>query len=420
MLFRRPTPYKQTIMSIFHLLKIAYRALVRNKMRAALTMLGIIIAVAAVITMVNYGQSSSLNINQQISQTGTNMVTVMRNFMRQGGVNIGSGSTQTLVVKDAEAIKEKVDHVAAVSPIVSASAQIVSGPNNWPGSMQGGDVSMFSIQKYEVASGIEFTDEDVRTAAKVCLLGKTVIDNLFPNGEDPVGKIIRFGNIPFKVIGTLVAKGLNAMGRDQDDIILAPYTTVQKRILAITYVQSIIVSADNENNIQGVMDDVTTLLRAQHKIRPGNQDDFMVRSAQQMLQMMDSVSGFVSWLVVVTACISLVVGGIGIMNIMYVTVTERTKEIGLRMAIGAKNRDILFQFLVESIIISLIGGVIGIIFGLFLTYIILSLILHWPFVISTVAIIGSFIACVVTGIFFGWYPAKKASSLDPITALRYE
>ena len=407
-------------MNLFNLLKIAYRAIVRNKMRAGLTMLGIVIGIAAVITMVDLGQSSSLNINQQISQQGTNMVMVMRNFMRSGGVNIGSGSIQTLIVKDADAIREKVPHVNLVSPSVNASGQVVYGANNWPGSMQGGNSSFFAIRKYDVARGIEYTEEDVRTAAKVCLLGQTVIDNLFTNGEDPIGKTIRFGTIPFKVIGTLVSKGQNAMGQDQDDIILSPYTTVQKRILAIPYIHSILISADDENNVQSVMDNVTDLMRAQHKIRPGAQDDFMVRSQQQMLQMMDSISGYVTLLVVLAALISLLVGGIGIMNIMYVTVTERIKEIGLRMAIGAKNRDILLQFLTESTILSLIGGVIGILLGVFLSYLVLGLILHWPVVISVVAIVCSFLGCAATGIFFGWYPAKKAASLDPINALRYE
>jgi len=406
-------------MNFFHLMRLAYRAIVRNKMRAGLTMLGIVIGISAVITMVDLGKSSSLNINQQISQTGTNMVMVMRNFMRQGGVNIGSGSIQTLVVKDAEAIKEKIPHVDAVSSVVQSSGQLVYGPNNWPGSIQGGDVDFFSIRKYEIARGIQYSAEDVRTAAKVCLLGQTVVDNLFPN-EDPIGKTVRFGTIPFKIIGTLVPKGQNAMGQDQDDIVIAPYTTVQKRILAIPFIHQIIISADDESNVQSVMDNVTELLRVQHKIRPGAQDDFMVRSQQQMLQMMDSISGYVSLLVVLAACISLIVGGIGIMNIMYVTVTERTKEIGLRMAIGAKNRDILLQFLTESTILSLMGGTIGIILGLFLSYLVLSVILHWPLVISVVAILGSFLACAAIGIFFGWYPAKKAASLDPITALRYE
>ena len=407
-------------MNLLNLLKIAYRAIVRNKMRAGLTMLGIVIGIAAVITMVDLGQSSSLNINQQISQTGTNMVMIMRNFMRQGGVNIGSGSIQTLIVKDADAIKENIAHVDLVSPSVNASGQLVYGANNWPGSMQGGDVSFFAIRKYDVERGIEFSEEDVRSAAKVCLLGQTVVDNLFTNGEDPIGKTVRFGSIPFKVIGILVSKGQNAMGQDQDDIVIAPYTTVQKRILAIPYIHSILISVDDESNVQTVMDDVTAFLHVRHKIRAGEQDDFMVRSQQQMLQMMDSISGFVTLLVVLAALISLLVGGIGIMNIMYVTVTERIKEIGLRMAIGAKNRDILLQFLTESTILSLIGGIIGIILGLFLSYFVLGLLLHWPVVISVLAIFCSFIGCAATGIFFGWYPAKKAASLDPINALRYE
>ncbi|MCL1934205.1 MAG: ABC transporter permease [Candidatus Azobacteroides sp.] len=406
-------------MNIYNLLKIAYKALVRNKTRAGLTMLGIIIGIASVIAMVSLGQSSSLSINEQISQTGTNMVMVLRSFQVQGGVNIGSGSIQTLVVKDAEAIKERVPHVEFVSPVVQSSGQLVYGANNWPGSIQGGDVPYFTIRKYEVDRGTPYTEEDVRTAAKVCLLGQTVIDNLFPNGEEPLGKTVRFGNIPFKVIGTLVAKGQNAMGQDQDDIILAPYTTVQKRILAITFIHSIIISADDESNVQNVMDNVTTLMRSQHKIREGNQDDFNVRSQQQMLQMMDSITGFLTILLAAIASISLIVGGIGIMNIMYVTVTERTKEIGLRMAIGAKNRDILLQFLTESTILSLIGGIIGILLGLCLSFLASNL-LHWPFIISIPAVGGSFFVCAATGIFFGWYPAKKAASLDPINALRYE
>ena len=407
-------------MNFLNLLKIAYQAIVRNKMRASLTMLGIVIGIAAVITMVDLGQSSSLNINQQISQQGTNMVMVMRNFMRSGGVNIGAGSIQTLIVKDADAIRDNVPHVDLVSPSVNASGQMVYGANNWPGSIQGGDISFFTIRKWEVERGIEYSEEDVRTAAKVCLLGQTVVTNLFPNGEDPIGKTVRFGSIPFKVIGTLVSKGQNAMGQDQDDIVIAPYTTVQKRILAIPYIHSILISVDDESNVQTVMDDVTALLHARHKIRVGDQDDFMVRSQQQMLQMMDSISGFVTLLVVLAALISLVVGGIGIMNIMYVTVTERIKEIGLRMAIGAKNRDILLQFLTESTILSLLGGAIGIALGVILSYVVLGMILQWPVVISVVAILLSFLACTAIGVFFGWYPARKAASLDPITALRYE
>jgi len=406
-------------MDFLNLLKIAYKAITRNKTRAGLTMLGIIIGIASVIAMVNLGKSSSVSINQQISQTGTNMVMVMRNFRMQGGVNIGSGSIQTLVVKDAEAIAEKVPYVQAVSPIVSSSGQVVYGPNNWPGTIRGGDVSNLSIQKYEIARGIPYTEEDVRSAAKVCLLGQTVVDNLFPNDEEPLGKTVRFGKIPFKVIGTLAPKGQNAMGQDQDDIILAPYTTVQKRILAIPYIQSINISADDESNVQSVMDNVTALLRAQHKIRPGDQDDFMVRSQQQMLQMMDSVTGFLTWLLGIVACISLLVGGIGIMNIMYVTVTERTKEIGLRMAIGAKSRDILLQFLTESTVLSLIGGIIGILFGLCISYVTTNL-LHWPYVVNVPIVIISFVGCAATGIIFGLIPSLRAASLDPINALRYE
>ena len=406
-------------MNFFNLFKIACKALLRNKTRAMLTMLGIVIGIASVIAMVSLGQSSSLSINNQISSSGTNLIMVMRATQRQGGVNIGSGNLQTLTEKDVNALEQKAGYLSMVTPIVSASGQLVNGSNNWPGSLQGGNEYLTTIRKYEIESGSNFTEYDVRSNAKVCLVGKTVVENLFPDGEDPIGKTIRFGKIPFRIIGVLASKGQNQMGQDQDDILMAPYTTVQKRILAITYIHMIMASAVSEDKAIEAANEVESIIRAQHKLKEGQASDFMVRTQQEMLEMLNSVSGFLTVLLAAIASISLIVGGIGIMNIMYVTVTERTKEIGLRMSIGARNGDIKLQFLTESTILSLIGGIIGIVLGLLLSYAASSL-LNWPYIVSTHAVALSFIVCAATGIFFGWYPAKKAASLDPINALRYE
>ncbi len=406
-------------MNFFNLFKIAYTALLRNKTRALLTMLGIIIGISSVIAMVSLGQSSSVSINQQISSMGTNLIMVMRSSQRQGGVNIGSGNVQTLTDQDVSAIRQKAKYISMVTPVVNASGQLVVGANNWPGSMQGGDVDYLAIRKYEIASGNMFTEQDVRSSAKVCVVGETVVENLFPNGENPIGQSIRFNKIPFKIIGVLESKGQNSMGQDQDDIVIVPYTTVQKRIMAITYIHMIMASAENEDVADAAAAEIESILRTQHKLKENQENDFQVRTQKEMLDTIGSVSSFLTVLLAAIASISLVVGGIGIMNIMYVTVTERTKEIGLRMAIGAQNNDILLQFLTESTILSLIGGVIGIIFGLTLSYVASSL-LSWPYIVSTPAVGISFLVCAATGIFFGWYPAKKAASLDPINALRYE
>lgn len=406
-------------MNILNLFKIAYKALLRNKTRALLTMLGIIIGISSVIAMVSLGQSSSKSINDQISTMGTNLIMVMRASQRQGGVNIGSGNVQTLTEKDVDAILHKAKYISEASPVVNASGQLVNGANNWPGSVQGGNVDFLNIRKYSIASGTNFTEQDIRSSAKVCIVGETIVENLFPNGESPLGKTIRFGKIPFKIIGVLESKGQNQMGQDQDDVVIAPYTTVQKRILAVTYIHMIMASAASEDVASIATEEIETILRQQHKLKEGQESDFQVRTQQEMLEMMNSVTGFLTVLLAAIASISLVVGGIGIMNIMYVTVTERTKEIGLRMSIGAHNQDILLQFLCESTILSLIGGLIGIVFGLILSYVASSL-LSWPFIVSVPAVGISFIVCAATGIFFGWYPAKKAASLDPINALRYE
>ena len=406
-------------MNFYNLFKIAYKALLRNKTRAMLTMLGIIIGIASVITMVSLGQSSSQSINNQISSTGTNLIMVMRASQMQGGVNIGSANVQTLTDKDVDAMMQKARNISMATPIVNASGQLVYGSNNWPGSLQGGNEYLTAIRKYEIENGSNFTDYDVRTYAKVCIVGKTVVDNLFPNGEDPIGKTIRFGKIPFRIVGVLASKGQNQMGQDQDDTVIVPYTTVQKRILAINYLHMIMASAVSEDMAIEAAREIETIIREQHKIKEGQADDFQVRTQQEMLEMLNTVTGFLTALLAAIASISLIVGGIGIMNIMYVTVTERTKEIGLRMSIGARNGDIKLQFLTESTILSLIGGIIGIIFGLALSYG-ASAILNWPYVASLQAVALSFVVCAATGIFFGWYPAKKAASLDPINALRYE
>jgi len=406
-------------MKILNLLKIAYKALLRNKTRALLTMLGIIIGIASVIAMVSIGKSSQLSINAQISEMGTNLIMVVRGFQRQGGVNIGSGNVQSLKMADVEAIQQKAKNISMVTPVISASGQLIYGSNNHPCQMQGGNTYLLDIRNYKLSSGTFFTENDIRTSNKVCVVGQTVVDNLFPNGENPVGKNIRFGRTPFKIIGVLESKGQNSMGQDQDDIIMAPYTTVAKRILAITYIHQILASAVSEDVAIAAAKEVNDIIMERHNVKMGQTPEFQVRTQQEMLEMMTSISGFVTVLLAAIASISLLVGGIGIMNIMYVTVTERTKEIGLRMSIGAKNRDILLQFLSESTILSLIGGFIGILFGLLLSYT-ASALLNWPFVISSQAVVLAFIVCAATGIFFGRYPTKKAASLDPINALRYE
>lgn len=406
-------------MNFKKLYSIAWRALLRNKTRSLLTMLGIIIGIGSVIGMVGIGQSSSEGIGGQISDMGTNMIYITRASETQGGVNIGSANVQTLKESDVDAILKGSQNIAMATPSVSAAGQLVYGANNWPGSLQGANADYLAIRKYNIASGTDITERDVETAAKVCIIGKTVADNLFPNGEDPLGKVIRFKKVPLKIIGVLESKGQNMMGSDQDDIVIAPYTTVQKRILAINYLHMIIASSKSEEVAQQASDDIQLILKEQHKIQPGEENDFEVFTQQEMLDMMNNVTGMLTILLTAIAAISLVVGGIGIMNIMYVTVTERTREIGLRMAVGAKNRNILLQFLTESTILSLIGGIIGLLLGLALSFA-AAVILNWPFIFSTSAAVISFIVCAAIGIFFGWYPARKAAGLDPINALRYE
>lgn len=405
-------------MNIANLLKIALKALNNNKLRCFLTMLGIIIGVASVITMLAIGQGSKNSIKAQISEMGSNMIMIHPGNMQRGGVRQSADDMQTLEVADYEAL-QALPGVAAISPSVNSGGQLVNGNNNYPSSIYGVTPEYLDIRKFKVKDGAMFTEHDIKSAAKVCILGKTVVDNLFPNGDDPVGRVIRFGKIPLTVIGVLESKGTNSMGQDQDDVVIAPYTTVMKRILAIDYIQGIFASATDENQTDETIDAITEVLRTRHKIKEGADNDFEIRSQQELSEMMNSTSDMMTVLLACIAGISLLVGGIGIMNIMYVSVTERTREIGLRMSIGARGIDILSQFLIEAVIISVSGGVIGILVGVIASWLV-NAIAHWPVYIQLYSVILSFAVCTVTGMFFGWYPAKKAASLDPIEAIRYE
>jgi putative ABC transport system permease protein len=406
-------------MSLINLIRIALKALQRNKLRAFLTMLGIIIGVGSVIAMVAIGQGSKQSIHDQLSNMGTNMITVQPSSNINGGVRIAGSSFQTLTIKDIVALKAGAQYITEVSPAVTSRGQAINGALNWPTTMSGVAPEYLDIRKLTLKDGIAFTQEDVLTSAKVCLIGQTVITNLFPNGENPIGKVIRFGRIPFQIIGTLSPKGFNAFGQDQDDLLIAPYTTVQKRILATIYYSNIYASAASEAVTDQAVTEMTQILRDSHRLRANEDDDFTVRTQQELIATLSSTSGLLTVLLTVVAGISLVIGGIGIMNIMYVSVTERTKEIGLRMSIGARGKDILMQFLMEAVIISITGGVIGVFLGFVSTQVV-TLTLGWPTIISESSVVLSFVVCAITGIFFGYYPAQKASRLDPIEALRYE
>ncbi|WP_280122089.1 ABC transporter permease [Duncaniella muricolitica] len=405
-------------MKLANLLKIALKALNNNKLRCFLTMLGIIIGVASVITMLAIGQGSKNSIKAQISEMGSNMIMIRPGNMQRGGVRQNAEDMQTLKIEDYESLKS-VPGVAAVSPMVNSSGQLVNGNNNYPSSIYGVTPEYLDIRKLKVKEGSIFSDQDIKSAAKVCILGKTVVDNLFSNGEDPVGRVVRFGKIPLTVIGVLESKGTNSMGQDQDDVVIAPYTTVMKRILAVDYLQELFASAVDESQTEETIDNITEVLRANHRLKEDADNNFEIRSQQELSQMMNSTSDMMTVLLACIAGISLLVGGIGIMNIMYVSVTERTREIGLRMSIGARGIDILSQFLIEAVIISVTGGVIGIILGIIASWLV-TVIANWPVAIQLYSVVLSFAVCTVTGIFFGWYPAQKASNLDPIEAIRYE
>ena len=406
-------------MNIGNLIRISLRALNNNKMRAFLTMLGIIIGVASVITMLAIGQGSKKSIQAQISEMGSNMIMIQPGAGMMGGVRQSSSDMQSLKLEDYNSILNKTKYIASCSPSVTSSGQFISGGNNYPSSISGVNPEYLGIRKLTVDQGNIFTKQQVASAAKVCLVGKTIIKNLFPNGDNPLGKVIRFNKIPFTIIGTIKEKGYNIMGMDQDNIVLAPYTTIQKRVLAITYIQGIFASALSEDVTTKATSEIEALLRENHKLKTTDQNDFNVRSQQELSTMLTSTTDMMTILLACIAGISLLVGGIGIMNIMYVSVTERTREIGLRMSIGAKGSDILSQFLIEAILISFTGGIIGILFGMGASFLV-KYGFSWPISIQPYSVFLSFLVCTITGVFFGWYPAKKASELDPIEAIRYE
>lgn len=400
-----------------NLVKVAGKAIILNKLRTFLTMLGIIIGVGSVITMLAIGEGSKQSIKEQISQMGSNMITIRPGSERIGGVRIDDGSQRSMTLKDVEAIQKDAKYVNHVSPIVQSSGQTIHEANNWPSTIYGVYPDYLDIKKLELSKGSMFTERHINQSSKVAVVGKTVVDNLFGD-EDPIGKTIRFKNTPFQIIGVLESKGENTYGQDQDNLILAPFTTVQKRILSITYVNSIVASATDETVANQAVEEVTTILRKVHQSE-GKADPFRIMSMEELLSTASSTTDILTKLLVAVACISLLIGGIGIMNIMYVSVKERTREIGLRMAVGARSKDILLQFLTEAIFISVTGGIIGVAFGIAAAKI-TTVFTQWPTIITGSSLLISFLVCAVTGIFFGWYPAKKAANLDPIVALRYE
>lgn len=388
-------------------------------MRCFLTMLGVIIGVGAVIAMLAIGEGSKASIRSQISEMGSNMIMIMPGAEQRGGVRQSSDDMQTLKPSDYEALLTLATTIANITPTVSSSGQWINGNNNYPSQAQGVNTQFLDIRQRKVEQGEMFTEHDVKTAAKVCVLGKTLVDNLFPDGADPIGKVVRFGAIPLTVIGVLDEKGYNTMGQDQDDMALVPYTTVMKRMLAIDYLQGIQASAIDEGQTDATIAEITDILRTTHKLREDQDDNFTIRSMQELATMISSTSSMMTVLLACVAGISLLVGGIGIMNIMIVSVTERTREIGLRMSIGATGKDIMTQFLIEAVIISVTGGIIGIILGALSTWFI-KLFAHWPVQINTTSVVLSFAVCTIIGVIFGFYPAAKASNLDPIEAIRYE
>ncbi len=412
-------------MNYQNLFKIAIRAIAANKMRSFLTALGIIIGIASVITMLAIGQGSKASIKANIAEMGSNMIMIHPGADMRGGVRQDASSMETLKQTDYQAIKDECNYISAISPTVSSNGQWINGNNNTQSSIYGVNQDYLTIRQLKIADGEMFTDTDIKAAAKVCILGQTVVDYLFPDGSDPIGRVVRFNSIPFRVIGVLQKKGYNSMGMDQDDLVLAPYTTVMKRILAQTYLSEIVCSAITEEASEPAQDQISQILRRTHKLKDametteGDKDDFNIRSQEEISSMMNSTMSTITILLGSVAGISLIVGGIGIMNIMYVSVTERTREIGLRMSVGARGVDILNQFLIEAILLSVTGGIIGVILGVSIS-VSLQQFLHVATQIEPWSIIMSFAVCTFTGVFFGWYPAKKAARLDPIEAIRYE
>lgn len=412
-------------MNYSNLFKIALRAIAANKMRSFLTALGIIIGVASVITMLAIGQGFKRSIQANISQMGSNMIMIHPGQDMRGGVRQDASSMETLKLTDYQTLKDECNYIKGISPVVTSSGQFIYGNNNTQSTIYGVNTEYLGIRQLSVSDGECFTDQDIKSSAKVCILGQTVVDYLFPNGGDPIGKVVRFNSIPFRVVGVLKKKGYNSMGMDQDDLVLAPYTTVMKRILAQTYLGEIQASAITEGVTEQAVNEMTQILRRTHKLKDAtdtsdaDENDFNIRSQEELSTMMNSTTNMLTILLGCVAGISLIVGGIGIMNIMYVSVTERTREIGLRMSVGARGVDILNQFLIEAILLSVTGGLIGIILGVAASYAV-KLIANWPIYIELWTILMSFAVCTFTGVFFGWYPAKKAAMLDPIEAIRYE
>ena len=405
-------------MRLLEIIRIAFDSLLRQKTRAILTMLGIIIGVGAVIAMVAVGQGAQSAVEAQIASLGTNILMVIPGSTHQGGVSAGAGAAVTLKEDDVEAIRERCPAVDAVSPATRTGRQVVAGSLNWSTSIQGGYVEYFKIRDWRLQSGTYFTDQDVRGATKMCVIGQTVVDNLFP-GQDPVGQTIRIAKLPFRVVGTLQPKGQNAMGQDQDDLIIAPFPTVQRKIQGIDFVGMILVSAVSKQQIPEAQAQITDLLRIRHRLQPWDDNDFMIRNQSDIASAATATSSIMTMLLGSIASVSLIVGGIGIMNIMLVSVTERTREIGIRMAIGARRSDILQQFLIEAVTLSVLGGLIGVGLGL-LSSNLISKLAGWPVFVSPISVALAFFFSALVGVFFGFYPARKAASLSPIDALRYE
>ncbi|MDQ5844562.1 MAG: ABC transporter permease [Acidobacteriota bacterium] len=407
-------------MNLVMIIRIAFRALVRNKMRAALTMLGIIIGVSAVIAMVSIGQGAQASVQAQISSIGTNLLFVSAGAQNVGGVRSGTGDsgTNTLTVEDLEAIGREVPSVSMVTPAVNTRTQLIFGNQNWNTQIQGVNEQFPEIRKWNVQDGVFFTDADVRTAARVLVIGQTIADNLFP-GMNPIGQTLRVRDLPFRVVGVMVRKGQDAQGRDQDDTALAPYSAVQKKILGSERVQMAYVSAISQDATFTAQEQITELLRQRHNLERNEPNDFTVRNMTDIAEAANETNSIMTMLLASIASVSLLVGGIGIMNIMLVSVTERTREIGIRMAIGARSSAVRTQFLIESVVLSLSGGLVGILLGLLVSFLIPQM-LGWPTTVSTAAVAGSVIFSAAVGIFFGYYPARKAAALDPIDALRHE
>jgi putative ABC transport system permease protein len=405
-------------MEFLEIMKIALRALARNKLRSALTMLGIIIGVGAVIAMVGIGNGAQKEVQNRIAAMGTNILNVQAGSMNVGGARLGAGATQTLVNSDVAAIVQDAPAVANAAPVSSASTQLVFGNQNWATSVTGTEPQYFDIRDWPMASGAAFTDDDVRRAANVAVIGETVRQNLFGN-MNPVGQTIRAGNLPFTVVGVLSSKGTSGMGGDQDDGIYVPITTLQKKITGQQWLRSIMVSAKSQQDSYAAQDQITSLLRDRHRIKNGAPDDFQIRNLADIAELADQSAQVMTMLLASIAGVSLIVGGIGIMNIMLVSVTERTKEIGVRVAIGATEEDVQRQFLLESVVLSLLGGAVGILVGVG-SSILITYLLHWTVSVSLLAVGAAVIFSTAIGIAFGYYPARKAARLDPIEALRFE